>query len=279
MTSGSSPPPPADERTSAAPEAAARVTIAQVAASALAAVTATVTLSWLGSVGTIVGAAIASVVTVVGNAVYTRSIRHTQDRVLTLRQTILPPASGSVPSTASPTVPHPEPATEFSPTPGATRLQRPWLWPRLVARYGRTRMLVAVTVLLFVGILATVTVVELAAGKPAVRPAPRPPGYRHQPVRWRHQWWLTQPPPDPDGHHQQHRQQPRVNRITAADDTYRIDPVTHRIGAVTDVGYPERQQRLHTVSHRGDLTLNRPGDCSEVALRRVSPSAICAAAF
>jgi hypothetical protein len=166
MTSGSSPPPPADERTSAAPEAAARVTIAQVAASALAAVTATVTLSWLGSVGTIVGAAIASVVTVVGNAVYTRSIRHTQDRVLTLRQTILPPASGSVPSTASPTVPHPEPATEFSPTPGATRLQWPWLWPRLVARYGRTRMLVAVTVLLFVGILATVTVVELAAGKP-----------------------------------------------------------------------------------------------------------------
>jgi hypothetical protein len=156
MTSGSSPPPSADERTS----------IAQVAASALAAVTATVALSWLGVAGTIVGAAIASVVTVVGNAVYTRSIRHTQGRVLTLRQTILPAASGSVPSAASPTAPHPDPATELSPTPGATRLRRRWLWPPLVARYGRTRMLVAVTVLLFVGILATVTVVELATGKP-----------------------------------------------------------------------------------------------------------------
>ena len=43
MTSGSSPPPPADEHTSPTPEAAARVTIAQVAASARAAVTATVT--------------------------------------------------------------------------------------------------------------------------------------------------------------------------------------------------------------------------------------------
>src|SRR6476661_7358855 len=102
MPSGSSPPPPADEHASSAPEAAARVTIAQVAASALAAVTATVTLSWLGVAGTIVGAAPASVVTIVGNAVYIRSIRHTQGRVLTLRQTILPGASGSVPSTASP---------------------------------------------------------------------------------------------------------------------------------------------------------------------------------
>jgi hypothetical protein len=133
MTSGSSAPPPADEHTSPAPEAAARVTIVQLVASALAAVTATVALSWLGSVGTIAGAAIASVVTVVGNAVYTRSIRHTQDRVLALRQTILPAASGSVPSTASPTVPHLDAATELTPTPGATRLQRPWLWPRLVA--------------------------------------------------------------------------------------------------------------------------------------------------
>jgi hypothetical protein len=166
MTSGSSAPPPADEHTSPAPEPAVRVTIVQLVASALAAVTATVALSWLGSVGTIAGAAIASVVTVVGNAVYTRSIRHTQDRVLALRQTILPAASGSVPSTASPTAPHPDPATELSPMPDATRVQRPWLWPRLVARYGRTRMLVAVTVLLFVGILVTVTVVELAAGKP-----------------------------------------------------------------------------------------------------------------
>src|SRR6478609_9095519 len=43
MTSGSSPPPPADEHASSAPKAAARVTIAQVTASALAAVTATVT--------------------------------------------------------------------------------------------------------------------------------------------------------------------------------------------------------------------------------------------
>jgi hypothetical protein len=163
MTAGPSAPPPADERAPAPAEPPAHVTITQIVASALAAVTATVTLSWLGVAGTIVGAAIASVVTVIGNTVYSRSLRRTQDRVLALRKTILPAPSGSV---APPAVPGHDPGSGASPPPGATRVERPSFWPRLAARYGRGRMLVAVTVLLFVGILATVTVVELATGKP-----------------------------------------------------------------------------------------------------------------
>lgn len=56
----------------------------QIAASVLAAITATVAGSFLGVNGTIIGAAVASVVTVVGNAVYSHSIHRTRERVLTV---------------------------------------------------------------------------------------------------------------------------------------------------------------------------------------------------
>ena len=47
----------------------------------LAAVTATVAASYLGVAGTVIGAAVASVLTVVGNAVYGHSIQRTGERV------------------------------------------------------------------------------------------------------------------------------------------------------------------------------------------------------
>ena len=49
----------------------------QLVASVLAAVTATVAGSYLGVNGTVIGAAVASVLTVVGNAVYSHSIHRT----------------------------------------------------------------------------------------------------------------------------------------------------------------------------------------------------------
>src|SRR3954453_16825129 len=53
----------------------------QVMASALAAITATVAASYLGVSGTVIGAAVASVLTVIGNAVYGHSLRSTGNRV------------------------------------------------------------------------------------------------------------------------------------------------------------------------------------------------------
>jgi hypothetical protein len=55
----------------------------QLIASALAAVTATIAASVLGINGTVIGAAIASVLTVSGNAIYSHSIHRTRERVLT----------------------------------------------------------------------------------------------------------------------------------------------------------------------------------------------------
>jgi hypothetical protein len=53
----------------------------QVVASVLAAMTATVAASYLGVAGTVIGAAVASVLTVVANAVYGHSIQRTGERV------------------------------------------------------------------------------------------------------------------------------------------------------------------------------------------------------
>ncbi|MET4226701.1 hypothetical protein [Oerskovia enterophila] len=54
------------------------ISVTQVVASALAAVSSTVLLSYLGVAGTIIGAGIASVLTIVGNNIYTRSILKTR---------------------------------------------------------------------------------------------------------------------------------------------------------------------------------------------------------
>jgi hypothetical protein len=62
------------------------ISFVQVLASALAAATATLALSYLGVAGTILGAALASVITVVGNYVYSRSLSRTHKAVRTLAQ-------------------------------------------------------------------------------------------------------------------------------------------------------------------------------------------------
>ncbi|MDR2379394.1 MAG: hypothetical protein LBD70_08235, partial [Bifidobacteriaceae bacterium] len=62
------------------------ISVIQVLASALAAVTSTVALSYLGVTGTILGAALASIITVVGNFIYSRSLARTHKAVKTLAQ-------------------------------------------------------------------------------------------------------------------------------------------------------------------------------------------------
>jgi hypothetical protein len=57
------------------------ISVIQVLASALAAVTSTVALSYLGVTGTVLGAALASVITVVGNFLYSRSLDRTHKAV------------------------------------------------------------------------------------------------------------------------------------------------------------------------------------------------------
>ena len=105
----------------------------QILASALAAVTATFAASYLGVAGTVIGAGVASVLTVVGNAVYSHSLQ----RVARMA----PPPAAHRPAQ----VPAEHPARPS---------RRSWA------------MIAAASAGVFVGVLAMVTVVELAAGRP-----------------------------------------------------------------------------------------------------------------
>jgi hypothetical protein len=146
----------------------------QLVASALAAVTATIAASFLGINGTVIGAAIASVLTVAGNAIYSHSIHRTRERVRTAvpvtarrgmsdptgpryptaRLTITPPSaapvrSGAVPTDGGPVEPVPAARAEHRGTTGH-----------------RLRNLGFATAGVFVAVLTLLTSVELVAGRP-----------------------------------------------------------------------------------------------------------------
>ncbi len=106
-----------------------QLSVVQVVASALAAITATVGASYLGIAGTVIGAAVASVLTVVGNAVYSHSLR----RVGT--------AAGLATRAGA------APATSVTPRRG---------WPTFATACAGV----------FVGVLIVVTVIEVFAGRP-----------------------------------------------------------------------------------------------------------------
>jgi hypothetical protein len=140
----SAPPPPALEDDTDNAPTAARFSLSgtQVIASALAATTATVAASYLGVAGTVIGAAVASVLTVVGNAVYSHSIRRTGERV----RDVVPIAARWTPR-----IPVPQPAP---------------LPRRAARRRGTWQVLAAACVGVFAGVLVVVTAVELIAGRP-----------------------------------------------------------------------------------------------------------------
>jgi hypothetical protein len=138
------PPPPTPRRL--------HLTATQLLASALAAVTATFAASYLGVAGTVIGAAVASVVSVVGNAVYSLSIQHTGHRVRTAV-----PAAGRL--AAWSTNPGPAATPPVAPNPAGERpapRDRTRLWP----------IVAAACVGIFAGVLLLVTVTELVAGRP-----------------------------------------------------------------------------------------------------------------
>ncbi|MGI8679884.1 MAG: hypothetical protein ACR2LX_14625 [Jatrophihabitans sp.] len=149
----------------------------QLAATALAAITATFVASYLGVSGTIIGAAVASVATAIGNAVYGQSLRSTRERVRVVvpaRRTRTDPASPTIISSqcgpgrreASPEPcdgPPTLPAAGGQRARGAERSdpRRPAATPALA---WRRVALVAAGV--FAAVLAVVTSVEMLAGRP-----------------------------------------------------------------------------------------------------------------
>ena len=129
------------------------LTATQLTGTALAAITATVAASYLGVTGTVVGAALASVLTAVGNAVYTASLRTTRDRV---REVVPARVTRSLPvgrvEDVPPTLPGSRPRPRRpSPHPTGTAV-----WKRAVLG----------AVGLFVVLMAVVTGVEVVAGRP-----------------------------------------------------------------------------------------------------------------
>ncbi|MEE6282475.1 hypothetical protein [Georgenia sp. MJ170] len=74
-------PPAADQQAVKREPSAPRLSTLQIVASALAAMTTTALLATLGVAGTIIGAALASIITVLANFVYTASLSRTADKV------------------------------------------------------------------------------------------------------------------------------------------------------------------------------------------------------
>ena len=125
----------------------------QLVGTALAAITATVAASFLGVTGTVIGAALASVVTAIGNAVYTTSLRSTRDRVrdvvpLPARTTRSLPVVRDEPPTLPGRAPRPRPQ--------GSRPASRTVWKR--AAVGALSV--------FVVLMAVVTSVEALAGRP-----------------------------------------------------------------------------------------------------------------
>jgi len=148
MSSAEAPSP--DE--SGTPRTRPELSVTQIVASTLAAVTATIAASYFGVSGTVIGAALASVVTVVGNALYSHSIRRTRERVLNVvpirpdafrrPPARMAPATGTLATAADPVL-----------------ARRPFTWRKAaVAAAG-----------LFLIVAGIVTSIELAAGRPLTK--------------------------------------------------------------------------------------------------------------
>jgi hypothetical protein len=155
-----------------------KVSAVQLAGSSLAAVSAAVIASTLGVEGTIVGAAVGSVVAAVGDAWYSWSLGRTQDRLRTSAQSIVASArtktgtgrSVGAASVASEAAAEPSPNADASPaggdqqaaagygevpgTAGEPRRRPPW------------RKLVIGAIGAFLIAIAAITVFEVATGQP-----------------------------------------------------------------------------------------------------------------
>lgn len=118
------------------------LSVTQVVASAFAAVTATIGASFLGVAGTVIGAAVASVLTVVANAVYIASLHRTRDRL-----------AGMVPA---------QTGSRAIPWPGA----RGTAWRKVRGRSIPWRTVAVGALAVFAVLVGLITIVEATAGRP-----------------------------------------------------------------------------------------------------------------
>jgi hypothetical protein len=133
------------------PKSKPQLSVTQILASVLAAVTATFAASYFGVSGTIIGAALASVVTVVGNAVYSHSIQRTGERVRNAVPIPVWPPLNARAATARHVPPAPP---ETAALPGSRGPVLGWRHAAVAAAG------------LFLVIAGIVTGIELAAGRP-----------------------------------------------------------------------------------------------------------------
>jgi hypothetical protein len=130
----------------------------QLIATALAAITATVAASYLGVAGTVIGAAVVSVVSAVGNALYTHSLRTTHARVRGAVPVRRRAAAASPVQTDHDFLAHGRAAAAAATTSEEkvihTARRRPW------------RAVALGSVALFTALLAVVTGIEIVSGQP-----------------------------------------------------------------------------------------------------------------
>lgn len=191
---------PSDE----AKDTGTRLSFTQVTASGLAAISATVLMSFFGVAGTIIGAGLASVATVIGNFLYTRSIEkaHAQLKpvVANIKPVVRPrtdltsassnrTAHAGLATTSRYAEPWDtdttgeEPTVEITPAEGDTSAEGDTTedsaaegvddappprnrWLRLIDRYGKGKVLTVTALAVFLVVMGVVLVVELAIGKP-----------------------------------------------------------------------------------------------------------------
>ncbi|MDT4920044.1 MAG: hypothetical protein QOI15_946, partial [Pseudonocardiales bacterium] len=122
----------------------------QLIASALAAVTATVAASYLGVTGTVIGAGLASVVSAIGTAVYTHSLRTTRARVRRDARPEPPGLAGL----------HPSAGLTLADSPADERK------PEVPRQQGRLQGVMIGALTVFVAVLVVVTGVEVVTGRP-----------------------------------------------------------------------------------------------------------------
>ena len=172
-------PAPASPESTGAPSSAseqrpsdvARPSFVQITASVLTALTSTVALSYLGVAGTLIGAAVAAILTAFANYLYTRSLVRTRYVVTTLAPRVVraPGETAVLPALrggrATVVAQAPSAATPSAPSEAQDGSRRS---PEaLMAPARRSRRPYVVTALVtFVLVIAAVTVVELGFGKP-----------------------------------------------------------------------------------------------------------------
>jgi hypothetical protein len=143
----------------------------QLIASALAAVTATIAASYLGISGTVIGAAIASLLTVTGNAVYSHSIHRTRERVRVVARTATQPirplaTSGPLANEHLATGEHPDTSAHPDTSSRPDTRRDTFAGAAMPARSSTWRRAGFAAVGVFAAMLTILTSVELVSGRP-----------------------------------------------------------------------------------------------------------------